>query len=196
MDRHDHLAELQALLTTRHRALLAMVARRIPRQLNGLISAEDVVQEASLDSIRSLGDFRPQGEDSMWRWVCRIVRHRLCDLVKAQRRLKRAARFAAQPLCQDGPSPVDQLRADEADACPLRATAEGEAVAALRRAIAGLPGVYRDAIELRYVQGLPVAEVAARLGRTTGAASMLCNRGLARLRRAMRPEAVGGTVAA
>src|SRR5688572_9975787 len=128
MDRHDHLAELQALVTTRHRALLAMVARRIPRQLNALISAEDVVQEASLDAIRSLGDFRPQGDGSMWRWVCRIVRHRLCDLVKAQRRLKRAARFAAQPLCQDGPSPLDSARAEDARACPVRAMADEEAV--------------------------------------------------------------------
>src|SRR5215208_5402098 len=86
----DPAAELCTLLAAQRTALVAMVAPRIPRRLRSLIAAEDVVQEASLEALRSVATFRAEGADSLRRWVWRIARHRLCDLVRAKRRLKRA----------------------------------------------------------------------------------------------------------
>ena len=178
-------ALLETLLATQRPALVAMVAPRIPRRCRGLLAAEDVVQEASLEALASVAAFRPEGTDSLRRWVWRIARHRLSDLVKAQRRLKRAARPRADAARQDDAAPLDAVATT--DACPSAVTTCGEDAAALRRALAGLPPAYRHALQLRYMEGLSFAGVAARLGRTPRAVQMLCNRGAKLLRRALAP---------
>jgi RNA polymerase sigma-70 factor (ECF subfamily) len=182
---HVH-ALLETLLTTQRPALVALIAPRIPRQLRSLLAAEDVVQEASLEALASVAAFRPEGADSLRRWVWRIARHRLCDLVKAHRRLKRAAaRTRADASGQDDASPLDAVAAD--DAGPSAAMTSWEDAAALRRALAALPPPYRHALQLRHMEGLSVAHAAARLGRTPRAVQMLCNRGAKLLRRALAP---------
>jgi RNA polymerase sigma-70 factor, ECF subfamily len=191
MDGSNHTAELRTLLATQRPALMAMVAPRIPRQLRSLITAEDVVQEASLEALRSVADFRPGETDSLRRWVWRITRHRLCDMVKSLRRLKRAARTASQAACEDDVPPLDSVAA--AGPCPSTATTCGEAIAALRLALAGLPQANREALHLRHIEGLSVPAVAARLGRTTGAVRMLCNRGVKMLRRALMTDDLNGS---
>jgi RNA polymerase sigma-70 factor, ECF subfamily len=178
-------ALLETLLATQRPALVAMVAPRIPRQLRSLLGAEDVVQEASLEALASVAAFRAGGTDSLRRWVWRIARHRLSDLLKAQRRLKRAARTRADAAPRDDASLLDAVAAT--DACPSAATTSGEDAAALRRALAGLPPAYRHALQLRYMEGLSFADAAARLGRTPRAVQMLCNRGAKLLRRALAP---------
>jgi RNA polymerase sigma-70 factor (ECF subfamily) len=66
-----------------------------------------------------------------------------------------------------------------------RPAARHEAAGAIHAALAGLKLEYRQAIELRYIQQLPVAEIAARMDRTERAVHMLCNRGLKQLEAAM-----------
>jgi RNA polymerase sigma factor (sigma-70 family) len=116
----------------------------------------------------------------MRRWVWRIARHRLCDIIKAHGRLKRSAGSSDVSL-------PDEVAAVEA--CPGRAADGDEAHAALRRALETLPPTYRQAIDLRYTERLSVAAAAARLGRTPAAVTMLCNRGLKRLRRQLEATA-------
>jgi RNA polymerase sigma-70 factor, ECF subfamily len=182
----DHTASLHRLLAADRDALVARVARRVPRGMCGVVAAEDVVQEAALAAVASVGAFRPDGEDSLRRWLGGIVRHQLCDFIKAQQRRNRSCRAAGVVTACGRAAAAPALEAVTAgDSSPCRAATDGEDRAALRRALAGLPAAYRDAIRLRYLEGLTVAQVADRLGRTTGAALMLCNRGLKRLRRAM-----------
>jgi RNA polymerase sigma factor (sigma-70 family) len=174
MEGRDLTTELESLLTTSRRALVATLSGRIPRRLRGIITAEDVAQEAALEALRSIGDFRPGDGDSMRRWVWRIARHRLCDLIKSNGRLKRSAGAPDVALPED--VAAVETRAGGA--------AEGhETYAALQRALETLPRTYRQAIHLRYTERLSVAAAAARLGRTPAALTMLCNRGLKRLRR-------------
>jgi RNA polymerase sigma factor (sigma-70 family) len=90
-----YASAVEALLASHRQALVAMIGRRIPRQLAAITSAEDLAQDVSLEAVRSVGDFRPREDDSLRRWVCRIARHRVCDLIKSQRRLKRAAQVTA-----------------------------------------------------------------------------------------------------
>jgi RNA polymerase sigma factor (sigma-70 family) len=190
MERTDHVAALEHLVFSHRRALVRSIAPRIPGRLRGLICAEDVVQEASLEAVRCIGDFRDGPAASMRAWVARIARRRLCDLVKAQRRLKRGVRVdtAQNP---HGPDDVpDPDRTPARDGCPGHGACANEDVQSLRRALAGLPPTYRRAIELRYLDGLTASEAASRLGRSPAATTMLCNRGLKLLR-----EALGGGAA-
>jgi RNA polymerase sigma factor (sigma-70 family) len=177
MNGSHHAGALEALLATERPALIAMLSRRIPRRLRGLIGPDDVAQEASLESFRALGTFRPAGDGSLRRWVWRIAARRLQDMVKAQRRLKRAGGAEAED--------ASRLADVAVDACPVGRIVRSEACESLRRALAALPEPYRRALELRYLHGMAVADVSTRLGRTPGATVMACNRGLGRMRRAL-----------
>src|SRR5262249_19853359 len=61
-----------------------------------------------------------------------------------------------------------------------------EELAALQRALAGLPERERWAVTLRYLHGQGAAAIAARLGVSEANAQKLVSRGLARLRRTLR----------
>lgn len=64
-----------------------------------------------------------------------------------------------------------------------------ETLVELANAIASLSPEYREVIVLRHIEGLPFAEVAARMERTPGATRMLWMRAIERLREAMQsPE--------
>lgn len=183
MNQATPAAQLESLLSTEHCALEAMLDRRIPDDLRSAVGAEDVAQEAAMEAFRSIDTFRPAGGDSLRGWLWQIARHRLCDLVRAHRRLKRGGGAARPPQSGSNGLLLDVVAA--ADDCPVQTVAGCEGLEALRRALAELPADYCQVIELRYVQDLSVAETAARLGRTRGATAVLCNRALKLLRRAM-----------
>jgi RNA polymerase sigma factor (sigma-70 family) len=180
----NYAAELEKLVITHRRALVRTIAPRIPGRLRGLICAEDVIQEASLEAMRCIGGFRDGSSASLRAWVVRIARRRLSDLVKAQRRLKRGVRVGGQ---QDHHSQdmTDPDRIAAPGVCPRQSACANEDVQSLRRALARMPPTYRRAIQLRYFDGLTACEAAARLGRSPAATTMLCNRGLKLLREAL-----------
>ncbi len=59
--------------------------------------------------------------------------------------------------------------------------ARHEAADAVHLGLAALPEHYRRAIELRYLRGLPVAEVATLMQRTPHAVHNLCHRAVQQL---------------
>lgn len=170
---------LGAVLGAQRDWLMRYVGRRLPVELRSAIGAEDVVQETFLHAVRHAREFRSRGPGSLRRWLAAVANNRLRDLARAHRRLKRGG------LAE---------RADDGDAAsaaaslpPDRRPRENEERAALDVALVGLRREYAEAIRLRYLGGLSVSQVASRLGRTTGAVSMLCHRGIKKLRRTLRP---------
>ncbi|MCK4340817.1 MAG: sigma-70 family RNA polymerase sigma factor [Phycisphaerae bacterium] len=182
------VAALERLLVSHYDRLAADMARKLPDEFRGLIAADDVLQEAFVVAFREIRNFTPRGPDSFYKWLATIAKHRLFDLVKAQRTAKRGGGRVA--LAANAKSPDDslvglleQLRVTERT--PSRSAAGREAIGAVQVGLAGLKDDYREALRLRYIEGLPVAEVAARMGRTKRAVHMLCHRGLRRLREAV-----------
>ncbi len=160
----------------------------LPR-LNGDPDAtQEVVQATLVKAIRQLPQFR--GEAALFTWVCQICRNEVVDWLRAH------ARQAERTVLVE-------------DSAELRAVFEGIAAPAeeeparqysaaeVRRLVQGvldqLPAGYGDALEWKYIDGLSVDEIGARLGITTVAAQSL----LARARPAFRAalEAVFGAEA-
>ena len=71
------------------------------------------------------------------------------------------------------------------DSTPSRGAARKEAVAAVLASLARLTDDQHDVIRLRFLEGLPVAEVASRLDTTEDAVYALCRRGLIALRESL-----------
>jgi RNA polymerase sigma-70 factor (ECF subfamily) len=127
--------------------------------------AEELTQQTFVDAVRSHG--RTTTDDPV-RWVIGIARHKLADHFRALERRERGyLRLVAR-----SPEPAVTWLGDH--------DAEGVLVDALRR----LPAAQRAAVTLRYVDDLPVREVAALLGRSDGAVESLLSRGRETLRRA------------
>jgi RNA polymerase sigma-70 factor (ECF subfamily) len=74
---------------------------------------------------------------------------------------------------------------------PSQWAVRGEELLRLATALAQLPNDQARVIELHHLQGLPVAEVAARIGRTRPAVVGLLFRGLKKLRELLRESGEG-----
>lgn len=179
---------LMALLLSRYGKLQRFLARQVPEDLQGRIEPEDVIQDVHIEVFRTIQKFDDRGPDSFDRWLFTISRQRLLDHFKGLRRKKRGGehhrvRKAATPGQSSLGTIVDLVA--HASGTPSRSVARKERERAVKIALAGMKSEYRDALQLRYIDGLPVAEVAKKLGKTDRAVHMLCNRGLKRLREHM-----------
>ncbi len=179
---------LERLLQQCHRPLRRRVEQRISPALAGKVCADDVLQETFAEAFRRIRDFQPRGEGTFLGWLSCIADHRLADMIKACRTAKRGGERVAvgAPLNPEVSTIVDVLALLAVhEATPSRSVARREAVEAVRSALLGLSADYRRALELRYLRGLPVAEIAAQMNRTPRAVHMLCNRGLKALHAAL-----------
>ena len=127
--------------------------------------AEELTQQAFVDAYRTQAG---SSANDPIAWVIGVARHRLADHFRALERRERG--FLR--LVSRSREPAVAWLGEQDD--------EGILVDALRR----LPAAQRAAVTLRYLDDLPVREVAALLGRSEGAVESLLSRGREALRRA------------
>jgi len=180
-------AAMEELLRYYSSRLKARLARKIPPTLKRWINEEDIVQETSIEALRDINSFRPQGPDAFYCWLASIAEHRMLDAIKANRAAKRGGRAPTVfgKGDDDGSAMILLEVISQYDRTPSSLAAGHEAVSALQVALAGLQDDYRKALSLRYLERLPVAKIAARMGRDERAIHNLCHRGLLQLREAM-----------
>lgn len=180
-------AALERLLLAHHDQLEARLSSKIPASLRAVIGPEDVMQQTFIAAFQSLGGFRSRGEGAFYGWLCTIAEHRLQDAIKAHRAQKRGGGQAANarpPGFGESMQKMIEIMAASRHS-PSQSVARHEATRAIEHALSRLSEDYRHAIELRYMQGLPVAEIAAVMNRTERAIHNLCYRGLRELHAAM-----------
>jgi len=174
---------LVKLLSRHDERLHRTVSSWITRNLQSVLSAEDVLQDAFADVYRTIGSFRPAGDGSFYAWLRKIAKNRF---LKAKRGLEARIRDGAKlgrPPAGGATSFVDLIGVIKGpESTPSRKIARVENQRAVQVALAGLKPHYRQALWLRYIEGLPVREIATKMDRTDHAVHMLCNRGLDALR--------------
>lgn len=146
--------------------------------------ASEIAQLTLCRGIERLDSYR--GEAALYTWFCQICRHALIDHCRAMRREGQVL----SPL-EDQP---DIRAVLEAVAAPLEMQPEVQAWHSdIKRLVQvtmdSLPQHYGDILEWKYVDGLPVADIAARLGVGTKAAESLLTRARNAFREAF-PELV------
>jgi RNA polymerase sigma-70 factor, ECF subfamily len=178
---------LDRLLLDHYAPLAARIERKVPALLRASIATEDIVQETFTDAFRRIGSFRPEGKDAFYRWLTAIADNRLTDAIRACTTAKRGGRrnathAANQPhAARSSIAAIIDLVAIN-DWTPSRSAGGHEVAAAVQVALAGLKPEYREALRLRFIEGLSIADVARRLGRTEPSVHKLCSRGLQALR--------------
>lgn len=181
------LAERMTRLLAAHRADLTAYARRhVPPDLAREVDAQDVVQDVAIEAFRRLHQFVPKDADADRRWLLTIARNRIINLVAARRADKRGGGWVDR-LRDASPDDVVALLEQLAvyERTPSRSAVDRELFARLHVALDLLPADQRLAVRLRYIEGRPAADVAARMGRSEGAVHMLVSRSLVALRDAL-----------
>jgi RNA polymerase sigma-70 factor, ECF subfamily len=150
-------------------ALLAIYDRALPQVYGYLYdrcrdvpTAEDLTAETFVAAVRAVG----RSDEVSVPWLIGVARHKLVDHWRRRDRDKRlVARITDQPVERNDPWDVhlDALRVADV--------------------LARLGPHHRAALTLRYVDGLPVPEVAGLLGRTVHATEALLVRARGAFRR-------------
>ena len=148
----------------------AQIYRFVHRRIRDHEAAEDITAEVFFKALRAISTFRPEAGPFSG-WLYRIAGNAVIDHLRARHVT------ASLDVSMDAPDPgaaVDDLVVDRMEAARVWA------------AIDSLGEAQRTAVMLRYGRDLPLAEIAAQMGRTEGAIKLLLNRGMAAVRTQLR----------
>lgn len=175
---------VRRLLVLYHPRLRARLLRQMDPVMRSKIEPEDILQQVYLDAFRAIQTFAYQGQDSFLRWMFTILDRKLIDEYRALRAERRDVRREVSPAPRGQHTTyVDLLaRVMTEGSTPSQVVRKNEALAALSACVATLPEHYRDVIQMRFIEGRPVAEVAETLDRSVGSIHMICHRALRLLR--------------
>jgi len=174
----------------RYRAYLGLLARaQPPAPLRGQLGASDIVQQTLLHAHANRSQFRGRTEAEWLAWLRAILAN---ALAAAGRRFAAEARdldreHSLEARLEQSASRLEGLLAAD-QSSPSERAVRGEELLRLAHAMACLPPDQQRVVELHHLKGLPVAEVAGRMGRTRPAVVGLLFRGLKRLRELLREE--------
>lgn len=166
MDASETARRLEA-----YRSWLGFLARTdLGQALRGKVDVSGVVQVTLAEACQLLPGEAPEAEVAPL--LRRLLARNLADEIRKTRALKRGGGLDL---------PLEGDVVDEAPS-PESIAARVERLERLGSALERLPEGQREAIALHYLDDLPVAEVARRMGKTTSAVAGLLFRGLETLR--------------
>ena len=179
--RADQVFALQRLVQGHARELAAYVGQMIPSSMNRLVESQDIVQDTFFEAFQRLGEFSANDEGAALRWLKTIARNRLIDVMRMHNAAKRDHRRMTEEVSHG--SMVGLLHELVVyRRTPSRSAAAHELLHALERSIDRLSPDHREAVALRYIEGLSFKVTAQRMNRTEDAARMLAGRALQALR--------------
>jgi RNA polymerase sigma-70 factor, ECF subfamily len=175
----------------RFRSYLLLLARaRLDARLRAKLDASDVVQQTLLEAHRDQAQFQGRTTGEQAAWLRQVLARNLANAARDLGRQKRDAgrERSLEGALAESASRLEMWLAAE-QSSPSQRAAHNEDVLRLADALAALPDAQREAVEMHYWQGLKLADVAQRLGRTTASVAGLLQRGLKELRqRLAEPE--------
>lgn len=175
------MATLEPDALERFRSYLLVLARAgLDPRLRPKVDASDVVQQTLLEAHEAADRFDGRTTAELAAWLRQILTRNLANLGRDFTRARRdVRREAANP--DESDARLDVLLAAGITSPSLRVD-RAEQLVRLAAALQQLPPAQREAVELRYLAGLPLAGIAEQMDRTAPAVAGLLHRGLARLR--------------
>lgn len=135
------------------------VSRRTPTRQE----AEDITAEVFAAAIDALPRFT--GRSTALAWLIGIARRKLADW---ERRRKRSGHSVRLEMAQNLPAGSEHE--------PGPALAQAEAQKIIQDLVSGLPANQREALMLQYADSLPIADIAAVMGRSQASVNSLLQR--------------------
>lgn len=173
-----------------HRApLLAFINKNMSDALKSKVEANDILQEVSLNAVSTLSEFDFE-KKTPFNWLCHLAERRIIDNHRKyfQVQKRAAGREIRQPAGGDGAGQgfMDLLVASMTS--PSQAFSRGAREMKLLTALESLSEESREAIRLKYVEGLNSSEIADQLGKSDVAVRVLVSRAMAKLQELLKQE--------
>jgi RNA polymerase sigma-70 factor, ECF subfamily len=180
-------AALGEFLAQQRLPLLAFIERRLGTALRGKVEPQDVLQEVAIKALRELPrtDFTtldPFG------WLCHLAEQCIVDGHRHFAAGKRAAGRETPANAPVGDSSQDLVALLTASmTTPTQAAVRGERERRLHEALATFPDEHREALRLRYGEGLSTKDIAEKLNKTDVSVRVLLSRLVHRLQELLGP---------
>ncbi|TWU01177.1 sigma-70 family RNA polymerase sigma factor [Stieleria varia] len=174
-------------LLEQYRGYLLMLAHRyLSERLRRRVDPSDIVQVTFLEAKQDLANFRGNTPAEFSGWLRGMLKNNVATAVTrhvmTQKRSMNREVNMNSPAGDDsgGAAWITQLPGSSTS--PSGVVIREEAVVALLNALHELPETQAEAIRLRYMEGLPLAEIVERMGKSDTAVAGLLKRGLQKLR--------------
>jgi RNA polymerase sigma-70 factor (ECF subfamily) len=186
--RRAQIGELEAfdrLFETYYGRVLALVRRRMGRELRLSLDSSDLLQEAMIQAIRGFDQFEARDEHALLAWFARIVENRIRNAADYHRADKRDRKNevvlehlrTSGATCGAPPEPPDQRTQ------PFENLARKERADVVAECLAELPERRRRIVELRNKERRSWEEIAEELGAASAqSARMLYSRAMVELK--------------
>jgi RNA polymerase sigma-70 factor (ECF subfamily) len=172
-------------LLERLRGFLRMLARQqMDVRVAGRVDASDIVQQTYIAAITSFHQFNGTKQAEFLTWLRTIHDHVVQNIgrqhVRTQKRtVKRESDVENDHLGNLSPG---------CESTPSHKLMKIEAIVRLSHCLAGLPSDQSEAVRLRYLEALSLAQIAERMQRSKQSVAGLLKRGLQALRNELGSE--------
>jgi len=169
------MSALTSLLEQNCGAVRAML--NIDRKWASVLDPDDVLQVTFLEAFLQIGKFEAEGSGAFLGWLNRIAQNNLRDAVRELSAVKRSP--PGQRIGVGGHQDSESFllaNLGMTTTTPSRSAASAEVRAAIFNAIALMPPDYGTVVRLYDLEGKTIGDVAAAMGRSTGAVHMLRTR--------------------
>jgi RNA polymerase sigma-70 factor (ECF subfamily) len=141
--------------------LVTPIYRYAWNQVNDQSAAEDICAEAFLALVNEL-DTLPESDLAVMAWMRRVVRNKSVDWIRRKRVQRKAQTVIADSKTDRDDENSPSFAMETQEECHL-----------VQRVLHRLPSDHRDALELCYIDGLTIRQVATALDLSVSAANSL-----------------------
>jgi RNA polymerase sigma-70 factor, ECF subfamily len=183
-------------LLNRFRPYLNVIAQRhLDERLQSRLDYADVVQITFLEATRDFGAFRGESIESLLAWLRNILRNNVSTAHQqhliAQKRSARKEVTLRVTSESGGSSLGMQDMVPSESSSPSQRMMRDEASVVLADCLEQLPATQREAIRMRYLEGMSLKEISERIDKSEMAVAGLLKRGLRALRQEMASRQSG-----
>jgi RNA polymerase sigma-70 factor (ECF subfamily) len=165
-----------------YREYLRLLARlQLDPRLRGQLDPSDIAQQTLLKAHERFDQFRGQSDEELRAWLRAILARTLVDAVRKFGRQKGDRAQSLEAALEQSSARLEVFLASE-ESSPHDKALRAERLLGLAEALGRLPEDQRTAVELRYLSGLAVPDVAQQMGRSTVSVTGLLYRGMKALR--------------
>ncbi|MEZ6034463.1 MAG: sigma-70 family RNA polymerase sigma factor [Planctomycetaceae bacterium] len=176
----DDAAQERLLLFCR--PLIRVAAKRhLDRFLQRRCDASDVVQMTCMDAHAALPSFRGRSYPELLCWLQTILERNIWKIREEHMGMKRDVR--RETRIEDSLSGLSFVwtSAGQGESSPASKLIVGEAALCVAAALEQLPAEFRSVLEMRFLEGMKLAEIASRQDVSLGCVAGRLRRGLALL---------------
>jgi RNA polymerase sigma-70 factor (ECF subfamily) len=160
-----------------------IIRLRMGRELRVKLDSMDIIQDALLNALRGLEDFKYENEGDFLRWLLRIAQntlgHNLEKLHADKRDIRKEVRLEGCGPTTEGR--LSRIRGFVRITTPSMIMSRKEDLDKLEKAIDELKPEHKEVIVLAKIEGLSYKEIGQRLSKSTDAVGMLLSRAMVAL---------------